>query len=705
MTPSADISKHDSLLFRVEGMHCIKCIRKIQSVGSHFKSIKNLDVNLGEHLVIARASDDFPVEAFMDEVKSEGFKIVSLPKNDAESQVKASQKNLLMRIGVAGFCSGNIMLLATADYLEASIEGWPRLFSFLSMVFFMPVLFYAAKPLFESSLSSLKAHKMSIDSPIALALVGGAALSIYNLLVNQGPTYFDSLSMFVFFLMGSRFVVQKIQTRYVSGVSTKDLFNQSRALLVEGSQVKSVRSDLIQVGDKVRVTQNSFIGFDGVLDSSIALIDDAFFTGEFFPKTREKFDKIYAGTKNVGTDIDIIVSQSLDHSRVSSLVRNLNTSLQSKTKMLGLADKGAQYLTYSIILTAALIMSYFSFIDVEEGVNRVLALLVVACPCGLAIAVPLAQTIGVKRAFRNKLLIKNVDVLESVKNVETVVFDKTGTLTLGQIDVLKVLPGPLTSLEKDIVYNLELKSEHPVALALKKFVGQRKLIELESFKEVLGQGVSAFFKGHHYSVESGSLSEGFVVFKKDGVVLHSFELEDKMDEFAKDMVLEFRKRGVETFILSGDKKQRALEIGKAVGVPEENIYFEKTPEEKMSFIENRVKNNLYVGDGVNDALAMSHSKVSVSMSSSADLAFKASKVHILGGGLQSLRALFKISEISIFTMKSIILISLLYNVVFAGFAAFGLISPLIAVIIMPISSVTITLFGFMLMTKKLEGLS
>jgi len=705
MISSENTARVEDLLFRVEGMHCIKCIRKIQSVGSHFQSLRGLNVHLGEHLVTLEAREDFPVEDFMEEIRAEGFKIVTLPKSSNQDLIKLNQKKLLMRIGVAGFCAGNIMLLAVAAYLGASIEGWPGLFTYLSALIFTPILFYSAWPLFESSWASIKSGGVSIDSPIALALVGGSALSFYNLIFRtEGPTYFDSLSMFVFFLMASRFAVHRIQTKYISGITTKDVFDQTRAVLVENGRARSVKSEEIKVDDLVRVGPNAFIGFDGHLESEEAVIDDAFYTGEFLPKIRAKLDKVFAGTKNVGGSIDIKVSKVLKDSRISSLVSNLNKSLQSKTAIQTLADRGAFYLTLAIILAAAVILAYFSLVNIEEGVNRVLALLVVACPCGLAIAVPLAQTIGVKRAFKNKLLIKNVDVLESMGKIKNVVFDKTGTLTLGLMKVSKVAPGALNSLEKDLIFNLEEKSEHPIALALRKFVGKRKSLDLRLFKELPGLGVSAVFKDDQYMLVSSKKSEGFVELRKNDQVLKTFYLEDQIDPDAKNLVSKFQTDGIETYILSGDKKKRALELGKSVGIDKKNIFFEKSPEQKESFIKNELVDTLYIGDGVNDSLAMSQSLVSVSMLSSADVAFKSSKVHILNGGLGALHSLLKVSEISVQTMKIIILISLIYNIVFAFFAAFGFISPLVAVIIMPLSSVTITFLGFYLMTSQNKGL-
>jgi len=483
-------------------------------------------------------------------------------------------------------------------------------------------------------------------------------------------------------------------------VSTEDVFSQSRASLIEGESVRAVDPLDVKAGDTVLVPKGSYLAFDGELESESATISDAFYSGEAYPKTKKHKDQIFAGSKNLGLDFKIKVSHIKAETRLSKIIDMLNLSLKSKTQLSGLADQGAKMLTVLIILASALIFSYFSLVafNLEEGVNRVLALLVVACPCGLAIATPLVQTLGVKKALKSSLLVKDVSVFESLKSIDSVFFDKTGTLTKGEIKLSKFSPREPSTFEKQIIYNLEEKSEHPIAKSLRLYTGDQYSLNLLNFREEPGLGVQAKVDGNFYSIKAAPGDESRLMFSKDEKLQFYIHTEDEVEQKAKAVVEYFQKNKITTYILSGDKKNEALRVSRELNVPESNVYFEKSPDEKAEIVKNHAGKILYFGDGINDSLAMSNAEVSVSMQSSADVAFKSSKVHILEGGLFRSLSLFSLSKRAYFSMRVIIAISIIYNLFFAVLASIGLIKPLIAVIIMPISSISITFLGLYLMS-------
>jgi Cu2+-exporting ATPase/Cu+-exporting ATPase len=686
--------------FRVEGMHCIKCIRKVQAVADHFQTINAVTVDLGGHLVTAHARKDFPVESFVSELESEGFGVFSVVKEKSDQTVKSSNQKMLKKIGVAGACSGNIMILSAAEYAGAQIDGWPHLFKILSLAFFLPIFFYSSLPLYRSSWFALKAKKISIDAPIVLALVGGALLSLYNMLMfSDAQIYFDSLSMFVFFLLASRYVVLKIQSKYTGSITTEDVFSQSRATLVDGGVMRAVDPQEVKVGDTVFVPTDSYLAFDGSLESETATISDAFYSGEAYPKSKKSMDLIFAGSKNLGAGFKIKVSHTKNESRLSKIIEMLNMSLRSRTHLSGLADQGAKLLTILILLASAMIFTYFILVafNPEEGINRVLALLVVACPCGLAIAAPLVQSLGVKQALKNSLLVKDVSVFESLKNIDSVFFDKTGTLTKGEIKLSSFSPREPSDLEKKIIFNLEAQSEHPIAKALRSYTKAQNVVEMTNYTEEPGRGVRAEIGGDTYSVLTAQGEESRLVFSKNDQEIFYIHFEDQIEPKAKAVVEYFQQNSIEAFILSGDKKREALRVADELGIPSSNVYFEKSPDEKAEIVKNHKSKSLYYGDGINDSLAMSYADVSVSMQSSADVAFKSSNIHILEGGIFKSLSLFDLSNQAYFSMKVIIAISVVYNLFFALLASVGLIKPLIAVIIMPLSSISITFLGLYLM--------
>jgi Cu2+-exporting ATPase/Cu+-exporting ATPase len=637
----------------------------------------------------------------MNRVESEGFGIVNIPI-DQKAQYKIQEsKKMLARLGVAGACAGNVMLLAAAEYSGADLSEWAGLFSWLGFLFFVPVLVFSSQPFFQNSYRAFKNKSISIDTPIALAIIGGGVLSFLNLLKGRPEVYFDSISMFVFFLLGSRYLIFKIQSKYLSPVSLEDVHSQKDVLKKSGDDYKRVPVTSLKIGDCFQVSKGEYFPLDGELISDHAVVSDTFFSGEFFPKDCEKMDRIYAGSKNLSPETLVRVTRSSSESRLSTIIEKINQSLNTKTHISTLADLGANYLTYAVVISAGFCLAYFATTDLQEGIDRVLALLVVACPCGLAIATPLVQSLAVKRALKKSLLIKNPSALEKVATLSKIVFDKTGTLTSGDVKVISWEPRQPDEIEKALIYSLEKRSEHPVALALLKSVGENPQLNLENFKETFGQGVSANYEGSLYEIKAlKDHRQKAVALFRDGEVILKAILGDLLIKDNLKLIEKLHEKSFETFILSGDQESHVKMISKEIGLNESYVFSQQSPEEKALFVEEHRGELIFVGDGVNDSIAMTKSLVSVSVDSSADMAFKSSDVHILSGGASKVLDLIKISSQSLYAIKSILILSFIYNLIFAVLALLGLISPLWAVIIMPLSSLSVTALGFYLMRES-----
>lgn len=688
-------------LFSVEGMHCIRCIRKVQNVSSDFPAIKKIKIDLGTKLVKALASESFSVEDFINRVRAEGFEIKNLPVDKNEGRLSKEGKSLLLKVGVAGACAGNIMLLSAAEYSGADLSEFKILFSWLSFALFVPILTYASMPFYRNAYYSLKNKSVSIDTPIAIAILAGGLLSFYNILSKGGGLYFDSIAMFIFFLLASRYLIFKLQSKYISPVSVEDICSVESVEKKVGEGFEPRQVSELKRGDLILLKKGDYLPVDGEVVSEKVTLSDAFFSGEFVPKDLDKFDKVLAGSKIFSPEALIRVETVAEESRLSEIVSKLNRALNTRTPISSFTDKGANYLTLIVIGISALLFLYFFQTDMQEGVNRVLALLVVACPCGLAIATPLVQSLGVKFALEKGLLIKNASVFEKLPEVKEVVFDKTGTLTKGQVKVLSWLPEEPKAFEARLIYTMEKESEHPIAKALIKSVGEQEPItDLKDIKETFGVGVSAYHNQNHYEIKSFKESKlPAVALYENGKELLRAELYDEVSESAAEVVSSVQSRGLRALLLSGDKKHSVEKTAEGLGFLRGDVISEVSPEEKEDFVKKRKEKVLYVGDGVNDSLAMSHAYVSLSMDSSADVAYKSSDVHILSGGLSRLLFLMDLSQRALLTIKWILFISLVYNIVFAGLAIIGQISPLGAVIIMPLSSISVTFFGFYMLYK------
>lgn len=689
--------------FHTEGMKCIKCIRKVQAVSHEIPSIEHLKIDLGLKKIILRAKSDFDPELFITKVKALGYELKVLSEQDLKD-LKAKSSRSLLEIGVAGFCTGNIMLFSAAEYVGADVEAWFKIFPILSGLLFLPVLIFSSVPFFANSYYALRAKKMSIDTPIMLAIFGGSLISYYNLALGRNEVYFDSISMFIFLLLSSRYLIFKIQSRYLSPIKVEDVFSDHWVQKVNDGRTDRVTITSVNVGDVIEVLGNKFVPLDGELLSPEALIDDSFFSGEFLPKTKSEQDLVFAGSKNLASPIRIRVKKVVHETRLAEIVDKINHSIGQKTYITSLADRGANYLVVAVFILSAIVLSYFSFFDFHEGINRVLALLVVACPCGLAIVIPLIQTLALKKGLQESILIKQPAILENLSLVDTIFFDKTGTLTSGEIRVSGTQPSELSDSVKAVIYNLEIRSEHPIAKSIRKWTEVQDEIELFEFKETLGSGVSAFYLNNFYELKSSMDDrQSSVSLFENSRLVATLNLEDTLADGAEDLIEFLTKVKVESYVLSGDLKSHALKIAHALKIKSENVMAGLSPEDKYDFVKDFNRPAIYIGDGVNDSLAMSECLVSVSMESSANVAFKTSSVHILSKGLSGLKSLFELSACYLYAIKVTILISFVYNFVFAIFALLGLIGPLIAVILMPLSSISLTLLAIYLMRDRDKG--
>lgn len=689
-------SAENSWNFTVEGMHCLKCVRKIQAIGEAFQGLESLEVNLTEHLVSTKTTDAFQPEQFLKRIREAGFSA-----RIARVEMRDKNKNFwhLVRLAVAGACAGNIMLMSVSNYAGADQTEMGIIFHWLSFILFLPVLTISAYPLFRNSLISLYNRRVSVDIPLGLAIVGASALSTYNLAIGKHEIYFDSLAMFIFFLLGSRYVIFRMQSKYLSPVDLTDLSIQKTALREGDEGIELTAINDLQEEDIVHIKANQYVPVDAEVLSESIEIDNSILTGESFPVTLRKCEKVYAGAKLISPTARIKVLRKAEDSRVSHLVEKINKRLSAESDSELLADRGAQYLTLVILALAAAASSYFYIFDIAGGLDRILALLVIACPCALAIATPLAHSLTVKNGMREGILFKSVDAIEGAHGVDIIIFDKTGTLTNGQLEVESWIPSAPTEHQRSIIAALESSSEHPVALALRRAIGTPIPITLDSRQEVTGRGVRGKYAGNNYEVRSSVSDQSKIVeFVENGSVIIKAVLIDTVKSEAHQTLDALRLIGKKVILLTGDNQYMSQNVGKALGFRTEEIRFDQNPEQKLQTVQELRSKGLkvlFVGDGVNDAPAMKETDVSISMHSSAEVTFRTSNIHLLTKNINNILSAFHMSAICTRTIWINIGLSLIYNLSFSVFALLGLISPLIAVIIMPISSLSVVLLTYL----------
>lgn len=699
-------------VYRVEGVSCTQCIAKIRGLSKSHFDIDDLKFNLAHKTLTITADQGFSGEKYIAALDSLGYAARDITRSETTESLNydAENRQFLIRLGVAGACAGNSMLVSFALFLGAENTIYAAPLAWLSVLLYLPALFYSGFPILQRSFVALKNLNPSVDLPIALALIVGGGLSLKNVIQNNPNIYFDSLSGLIFFLLCTRYLVFQIKNKFLTPLSMAEILPSQTAWVKRSDHSEFQEASILEIQsqDQVRLTSSEILPVDGSLMSETAEFDTSLLTGESFPVTLKKYDRVISGSKLLSKEAIILAQSQTKESRIHEIFNRLNDALTEKTELITFTDKAAQVLTYVILSTAALFLTFYTSIPFDERLHRVLALLVIACPCALAIATPLALSLGVKKLFHKDILIKNPDSFEKLGRITTVVFDKTGTLTQSTLQVTDWSPRRPTAEEERIIYALEKHSEHPIAKALLRSVNSQSnasSLNLE-VTESIGQGVEALHEGHHYALKKSSTTQGQVVFCKDNaeILYIHFSSELQNDAFA---ALEFlNSKSIKSYLLSGDNQTFSQQVGESLGFASSHILYDQTPESKAEFIEGlktKAEKVLYVGDGLNDSIAMAKSDLSISVNNSVEATFKASDIHFNRSGISKISVLFQVSKEVLKTIKRNLVLSTCYNLTFGSLALSGVITPLLTAIIMPISAFTVVGMTFYFLYLKKDG--
>lgn len=695
----------------MEGMTCARCVSKVRGAVLAIPGSLAADLDLSTRELVVTSENSDPRSEVISAVQAAGFKAQSLKHRNSQGTLAGdlpAHRLRLAQLGVAGACAGNIMIFSFAGYLSEDLGSFEPLFGYLSGLFFLPVFLFSAQPFFQNTWTSLKAKKASVDIPITLAILGGGLVSYAHLAMGKfEDVYFDSLAMFLFFLLSSRYLIARLQMGVLKPIEVSDLMPGEKVKKREGDGSSvSVRPESLVRGDEFQLEAGQHVPVDSELTCDWAYISDAIFSGESDPKVVKKYERVSSGSVVASSSVTLRALSDPQSSRLQSLVNRLNTELLKPTQLTSLVDRGSQALTYLILASVLGVLVWFGTSDLYQGVSRSLALLVVACPCALAIATPLAYALTLRRGFRFGVLIKSPESLERLCFVRQVVFDKTGTLTRSIVELGEFDP-PLSPEDLDAVFALESRSEHPLARAICRKLSQQVSISepqpITEFNETPGVGVEARCAGHLYEIKKVAhpAARGDIGIFKNKQLISQVAAADSLQVGARALMGWLTSRSYQVFLLSGDTEAKAKQTASALNLKPENVLAEMMPEEKMAWVQRAQKEGdvCFVGDGVNDAMSLKAAAVGVSVHSSAEVTYLASDVHILGDNILALRKLIALSSLCRQAIVTNLSLSFVYNISFGILAVLGLMNPLVAVIIMPLSSVSLVL----LTTWKLKG--
>lgn len=673
-------------------IHCSSCIYLLENIQQIEPRVLSCNVNFVRKTASIILKKEMPLSEFALLLDSIGY-----APNFGDKKALSKQRNYtyLFKLGVAGFAFGSIMLWTFPEYLGIENDN-PEIRTFtayLSLLVSIPVLLYSASDYLKSAYKAIKFRRLNLDVPISLGILALYAQSVFNIVTDQGSGYMDSFAGFVFFLLIGKW----FQSKTYESLSFERDYTAYFPVAVtryteQGTEI--IEIDKIQIGDQLKVRNEEIIPCDATLLSERVEIDYSFVTGESDPVILTKGDFVYAGGKVLGKPCNFRVEKESNRSQLTQ-IWNESDSQNSEDA----TDTLSIYFLSGVLILALLAAIIWSFLDPNRIVEIVVAVLIVACPCALALSKPFTYGNITRILGRKGLYLKSASVIEKLNQTTDIVFDKTGTLTSGKNRKISYKGAELSLSEQEIIASLTGASSHPLSAAISTHLLMKEisLVELDAFEEVPGHGILG--KCGETSIEMGKA--GFIGAKTDnletevhvkinGQYKGKFLIESSFRTGIFDALREL-KSAKAIHVVSGDSQKDKATLKEAIpGI--ESIHFRQTPEDKRDFIENLQKNKLQVlmiGDGLNDAGALKKANVGIAISEDIFRFTPGSDAIIDADSLSKLPEFLNISRYSKRVLTICFGFSILYNLIGLTFAIFGELTPLIAAILMPISSISI----------------
>lgn len=696
--------------FYMPQIHCTACIWLLENLYKLHPGVAQSKVNfLKKETYITYRKSETTLREVVRLLASIGYAPeINLKDIDGDEPKKNNtSKTFFYKLGIAGFVFGNIMLLSFPEYLGLNKTfdgGFARFFSYLNILLSLPVLFYSATDYYKSAWLSLKQKRPNIDVPIALGISVLFLRSIYEILSQTGAGYLDSMAGLVFFLLIGKWFQRKTYDTITFERDYKSYFPISATRKTAGV-AETVALTKLEKGDTIIVKNQELIPSDAILIKGRANIDYSFVTGEAEPIRKKIGETIYAGGRQIGEAVEVTLTKKVSQSYLTQLW-NDDAFTKPTSDFNLMIDKVGQTFTIGILLVAMVTGIYWLINDASLAMNAFTAVLIIACPCALALNIPFALGNALRILGKNKFYLKNTDVLERMQNITDIVFDKTGTLTSTSKNELIYEGTDLTDEERVLIKTLAAQSSHPISQEISRQAvdggRQTGFTAVSTFKEFIGLGISATIDGK--TVRIGS--EGFIFnteidnsrgtfIEINGAVKGFFTLKNTYRSGIEKLIIDLQNR-FNLSLLSGDNDRERGNLGAIFS--QNQLFFNQKPEDKLTFIKNYQNKNkkvMMLGDGLNDAGALKQSEVGIAVSENLNQFSPACDAILDAENLTKLPLFIHYAQRSMMMVRIGFVLSLAYNVVGLSFAVQGLLEPVIAAILMPLSSVTVVLFGML----------
>ena len=688
--------------FTISKIHCSSCIWLLEQLYKINEYISSSRVNfLKKTIRIVFHHHKVNLREVVELLAKLGYE-PTIRMQEIEKKTSKKDRSSAYKIGVAGFCFGNIMLFSLPNYFQMDrfiFNDFYHFFGYISLILSIPALFYSGSYYFKSAFTGFKAKFINIDVPIALGMIALFLRSTFELISETGEGYFDSLSGLVFFLLLGKYF-QKVTYQSLSFERDYKSYFPLAASRIENGHEKSIPITDIKVNDIILIRNQEIIPVDCMLQKGRANIDNSFVTGESKTIHKTKGDTIYAGGKQVGESIEVKVIKTISQSYLTQLW-NHSTFKKASSSIHTITDKISKYFTIIILTLSAISATYWWRESPGIAINVFTSVLIIACPCALALSAPF--TLGnILRIFgKQKLYLKNAEVIEKMAGVKQLVFDKTGTITQTNNEDIHFIGDPLNIEEKKQLAAVVRHSSHPLSKAIYQWLAINTSIKTHQFEEKTGQGISAVVNEKKLKIGSKKFvgienkiheKESQVWVRIDTRIRGYFSLKNKYRAGLKKLMNQLKPYAL--FLLSGDNNSEANTLMKWFS--KDNLLFEKSPKDKLNFIQDLQKKyphpTMMIGDGLNDAGALKQANVGIAVSDDVNAFTPACDGILDAAQLTRLPYFLTLAKQSIIIIIISFIISFLYNTVGLYFAISGSLSPLIAAILMPLSSITVVVF-------------
>lgn len=686
-------------------VHCSSCIWILENLNKLNAGVLSSQVNFSQKKVqLVYQPEVTTLKELVLLLASIGYEpYISLEQYDEKPTT--IDRSLIYKIGVAFFAFGNIMLLSFPEYFNVD-DYWMREYrDFLRaaiVLISLPVFFYSATPYYISAWNSIKTKTYNIDIPMALGIIVMFVRSMVDILFQNGQGYLDSMSGLVFFMLSGK-LIQQTTYHFLSFERDYKSYFPIAVTKLDQDQETAVQVYDIIPGDELLIRNEELIPVDAHLLSEKAYIDYSFVTGEAVPVEKKKGDKIFAGGKQMGNAIHIKTLHSVSQSYLTQLWSDAVFQKKTTQKYQTITDRASRYFTPALLTLAILGFVGWSFSSFTIAFNVFTAVLIVACPCALALTAPFTWGNVIRIMGRKKLYLKNTIVIEQLSKVDTLVFDKTGTITSDEQHNVSYSGKMLSNEQLQNIRHSVRGSNHPLSRKIYKHLPENRAVAPDFFEEIPGQGIIAQFGPSLYEIGSMSLTgtqeqdeihQTKVHIAIDKNYFGCFTIKNQYREGVADLFALLEHKNYQLYVLSGDNagEKETLEnlLPKST-----KLEFNKKPEQKLAFIkvlQEQGKNVLMIGDGLNDAGALAQSNVGISISENVNVFTPASDAILDASQLTQLPFFLNYAKNAMKTIKMSYGLALTYNVIGLSFALSNHLSPLVAAIIMPVS--TASIIGF-----------